>query len=132
MPLWPIAGVAFLVAGLLEVMFLALSFLGVIVGGAMTVGTVLGELRHEEAFVGPVVLIFYVVWFVATLVAGPIHLVAGVSMIVGKRSRTLLWAAVVASLFPVATVYCAPTSIVAGVLGLIALLVKPPPVETAP
>ena len=110
-------------------MFLALSFFGTIVGGAMTVATITGDLRDEEAFIGPLVLVFYVVWFGATLVAGPLHIAAGMSILLGKRSRTLLWAAVIASLLPLATVYCAPTSLIAGVLGLIALLVKPPPQE---
>lgn len=116
---WMPAGIAFLVAGLLEVLFLALSLLGVVVGGVMSVGAVMGELRHEEALIGPLVLIFYGLWFCVTAMAGPLHIVAGGMILAGSRNRKVLWAATAVSLLPVATVYCAPTSIIAGVIGLV-------------
>lgn len=122
MNIWIGAGIAFLISGLLELLFLALSLLGVGMGGVLTVGSLAGELRNEEAMIGPLILVFYGVWFLATLVAGPIHIVAGGMMIAGRRSRRWLWTATVVSLLPVATVYCAPTSLIAGVLGLVCAL----------
>lgn len=122
MNIWIGAGIAFLISGLLELLFLALSLLGVGMGGVLTVGSLAGELRNEEAMIGPLILVFYGIWFLATLVAGPIHIVAGGMMIAGRRSRRWLWTATVVSLLPVATVYCAPTSLIAGVLGLICAL----------
>lgn len=122
MNIWIGAGIAFLISGLLELLFLALSLLGVGMGGVLTAGSLAGELRNEEAVIGPLILVFYGVWFLATLVAGPIHVVAGGMMIAGRRSRRWLWTATVVSLLPVATVYCAPTSLLAGVMGLICAL----------
>ena len=122
---WTTAGAAFLVAGLLEIAFFGLSLLGVVVGGAMTAGTVLGELGGIEGLAGPVVLIFYGVWLVVTGVAGPLHVLAGGHILSGRRNRKLLWVATGVSLLPTATVYCAPTSLIAGVLGLLVAIARP-------
>jgi hypothetical protein len=127
--LWTAAGVGFLVAGVLELAFLALSVLGVVVGGFMSLASLSGELGRLEALAGPLVLVIYGLWFGATLLAGPLHVAAGASLLAGKRRRGLLWAAVVASLLPALTVYCAPTSLAAGVLGLVALVRAPAPGE---
>lgn len=134
MKLWPATGIAFVVAGVLELSFLALSLMGVVVGGFMTVASLTGSLQDLEALMGPFILVIYAMWFGATLVAGPLHIVAGATILAGKRSRPLIWAAIAASLLPVATVYCAPTSLGAGILGLVALLTAPAlaPDETPP
>lgn len=127
MKLWSAAGYAFVVAGVLELSFLALSLMGVVVGGFMTIASLTGSLRDLEALAGPFILVVYALWFGATLVAGPLHIVAGAAILAGKRPRLLIWAAIVASLLPVSTVYCAPTSLGAGILALVALL-SPAPV----
>ncbi|MDP2304676.1 MAG: hypothetical protein Q8P18_01445 [Pseudomonadota bacterium] len=134
MKFWVPAGVAFLVAGVLELLFLALSVLGTLLGGVMTIGTLAGEMRNEAALLGPVVLLFYGLWLGVTAIATPVHIVAGVSIVMGRRNRKLLWAATIVSLLPVMTVYCAPTSLIAGVLGLLAaiLTIPPPPESPAP
>ncbi|MES2642216.1 MAG: hypothetical protein V4850_22220 [Myxococcota bacterium] len=132
MKLWVPAGVAFVIAGVLEVMFLALSVLGTLLGGAMTIGTLAGELRNEEAVVGPVIFLFYGLWLGVTTIAGPLHLVAGASILLGRRNRKLLWAATIASLLPVVTVYCAPTSLIAGLLGLLAAILTMPGPDEPP
>jgi hypothetical protein len=126
MRLWVPAAVAFLLAGTLEIAFLGLSLLGTLAGGGLTVLTLMGEVRGDEAIVGPLLLVFYGLWLVCTGLAGPLHLVAGASLVAGKRWRPLLWAATGASLLPVVTVYCATTSLIAGTLGLL-LLVLPDP-----
>ncbi len=126
MQFWIPAGVAFLIAGVLELLFLGLSVLGTILGGVMTVGSLLGELQDEAALLGPLLFLFYGLWFAATAVAGPLHILAGVSILMGRRNRKLLWVATGVSLLPVATVYCAPTSMVAGVLGLLAAIFSAP------
>ncbi|MDP2315264.1 MAG: hypothetical protein Q8P41_20365 [Pseudomonadota bacterium] len=129
MKFWVPAGVAFLIAGVLELLFLALSVLGTLTGGVMSVAALLGELRNEEALIGPVVLLFYGLWLVVTAIAGPLHIAAGVSIVTGHRNRKLLWIATGASLLPFATIYCAPTSLVAGVLGLLAAIFSDPRIE---
>ena len=126
MQFWIPAGVAFLIAGVLELLFLGLSVLGTILGGVMTVGSLLGELQDEVALLGPLLFLFYGLWFAATAVAGPLHILAGASILMGRRNRKLLWVATAVSLLPVATVYCAPTSMVAGVLGLLAAIFSAP------
>jgi hypothetical protein len=123
---WTPAGVAFVVAGVLEVMFLFLSVLGTILGGALTVTSIAGSLPPEDAFVAVLVFLFYGVWFLATVVAGPVHVVAGVAILVGRRYRPLVWVATALSLLPLATMYCAPTAMIAGALGLVALIVTAP------
>lgn len=124
MRFWTPAAVAFLVAGVLEVMFLGLSVLGTLVGGVMSFGELPAGLPREADVLGPLLVVFYGLWFLATLVAGPLHLAAGGALLMGRRPRALVWVAVVASLVPVVTVYCAPTSLIAGVLGLLALASK--------
>lgn len=132
MKFWVPAGVAFVFTGVLEVMFLALSVLGTLLGGAMSVGSLMGELRNEEAVLGPVIFLFYGLWLTVTAIAGPLHLFAGGSILMGRRNRKLLWAATIVSLLPVVTVYCAPTSLLAGGLGLVAaLLTTPPPADAS-
>ena len=118
--------IAVLLAGVLEIAFLGLSILGTGLGGVMTVGVLAGELRNEEALLGPLILVFYVVWLCVTAVAGPIHVVAGGALLLGRTNRKLLWVATVSSLLPMVTVYCAPTALLAGILGLIFLVTEPP------
>ena len=118
-----IAGGAFILAGALEMMFFALSVVGTLMGGAMSVAALSGELRGEEMFIGPGILLFYGLWFLCTLIAGPLHLVAGTRMLMGYEDKRLAWAAIVASILPMCTVYCAPTSLIAGVLGLCAIVI---------
>jgi hypothetical protein len=129
--LWIAAAIAFLVAGVLELCFLGLSILGTLMGGVMTVGTLAGEFRSYEAAIGPVIFLFYGLWLLATLVAGPTHIVAGGMILAGRRNRTVIWAATALSILPLVTVYCAPTSLIAGILGLLALVVPPAPGEAA-
>lgn len=131
MNLWIPAGVAFILAGILEIMFLGLSVLGTLLGGVMTVGSLAGELRNEEALLGPVLFVFYGVWMAATAIAGPLHLAAGVSIVLGKRSRKVLWAGTVVSLLPISTVYCGPSSVIAGVIGLLCAVLSAPKPEGA-
>jgi hypothetical protein len=119
--LWLPAGIAFLLAGFLEVLFMGLSCMGVAGGAFITAGVGFRSKGLEDLKVlGPLMIFFYAVWFVCTLVAGPLHMIAGASMTMGGRNRTLLWAAVAASILPAFTVYCAPTSLIAGLLGLLA------------
>lgn len=117
------AGIAFVLAGALEVMFLALSIVGTLMGGAMSIFALSGEMRGEEMLVGPALLVFYGLWLLCTLVAGPLHLVAGVRMLMGYQDPRLAWVAVIGSLLPLCTVYCGPTSLLAGLLGLVAIIV---------
>lgn len=117
-----VTGGAFILAGALELLFFGLSVVGTLMGGAMTVGTLAGELRGAEAFIGPAILLFYGLWFLCTLVAGPTHLIAGTRLLMGYDDKKLLWAAVIVSVFPLATVYCAPTSMIAGILGLVLII----------
>jgi hypothetical protein len=126
MKLWSATGYAFVVAGVLELSFLALSVMGVVVGGFMTIASLSGSLNDLEALMGPFILVIYALWFGATLVAGPLHIVAGATILAGRRSRPLIWAAIAASLLPVSTVYCAPTSLGAGILALVAILSPSP------
>lgn len=130
MRMWVPAAVGFIVAGVLEVLFLCLSLLGTLMGGAMTVGSVTGALQGEDAVVGPIIFLFYGVWLVATGIAGPLHLFAGGSILAGSRNKKVLWAATAVSLLPMATIYCAPTSIIAGVLGLVAAVTPDPDVPS--
>lgn len=117
------AGIAFVFAGALEMLFLGLSVTGTLAGGAMSVIALTGEFRDKEMLLGPALLLFYGLWFLCTLIAGPLHLVAGVRMLMGYQDKRLLWAAVVSSILPLCTVYCAPTSMLAGMLGLAAIVV---------
>jgi len=123
--MWVPTGIAFLVAGVLELTFLGLSVLGTLMGAGMTGVALFGGMRGDEAFLGPMLLVFYGLWLFCTIVAAPVHLVAGVAFVTGRRNRTLLIAATVVSLLPLATVYCAPFALVAGVLGLVTLLAPP-------
>lgn len=126
-PWWIAAAIGFVVAGALELLFFGLSILGTIVGGAMTAGYLADALPNEGWFVGPLLLVFYGLWFLSTMVAGPIHVVAGVAMLFRRAPRWLVWAATIASVVPVVTFYCAATSLIAGALGLVALLKDKPP-----
>lgn len=125
MSLWTATGVAFLFTGILELLFCGLSLLGVLTGGVMTAGSLAGELRDWEALLGPLLLVFYALWLGITIISGPLHVYAGGAILAGNRSRKLLWAGTGVSILPLATVYCAPTSILAGVLGLVTALQKP-------
>ena len=118
-----IAGGAFVLAGALEMMFFALTVVGTLMGGAMSVASLSGELHGSEMFIGPGILLFYGLWFLCTLIAGPLHLVAGTRMLMGYEDKRLAWAAVASSVLPMCTVYCAPTSLIAGILGLCAIVV---------
>ncbi len=100
--------------------------LGTVLGGAMTFGAVTGEIHGEEAFVGPLIFVLYAIWLVSTAIAGPLHLAAGASILSGRRNKTLLWAATAASVLPMTTVYCAPTALIAGILGLLAAVLPDP------
>lgn len=131
MKLWIPAAVCFLVAGTLEVMFLALSLLGTLMGGAFTALAIAGEVQGEDAIMGPVLLVFYGIWFLATVIAGPLHLVAGGAILAGNRNKKLLWAATVASLLPLITVYCALPSSLAGVVGLLCAVLPDPDEQPA-
>jgi hypothetical protein len=122
MQLWVAAGIGFLIAGVLEVFFLGLCLMGAIFGGVASIATLMGDLRGVEAWLGPVLFVFYGLWFVALLVATPLHLIAGGSILAGRRNRKLLWAATVGSLLPAVTFYCAPTSLIAGCIGLVAAI----------
>ncbi len=122
MSLWRVAGGAFLFTGVLELLFLGLSLLGTLLGGILSVAALAGTLQRLEGLLGPVLLAFYGVWLLRTLAAAPIHVAAGVMMLRGRGTATLVWAATAASILPLFTVYCAPTSMVAGILGLIAVL----------
>ena len=52
-------------------------------------------------------------------------IVTGVMLVMGKRNRKALWAGTLISALPLVTVYCAPTSILAGVLGIITAVQRP-------
>ncbi len=121
---WISAGVMFVIAGSLEALFFLLSCLGVGMGGAVTFGVLPTD---DEPWVGALILGVYSLTFFATLIGGALHLVAGAAIIAGRRPRMLTWAAVVGSLVPMVTVYCAFTSLVAGVLGLLALVTEDRP-----
>lgn len=118
------AGIAFVVAGFLEALFLALSILGTVMGAAGSALLLANDFRDEELWFGPILLGAYGLWLVCTVFAAPLHLVAGVRMIMGHQDPRLRWAAVVVSFMPLFTVYCAPTSLVAAALGLAAILVE--------
>lgn len=126
MSLWTGTGIAFIFAGILELCFCALSLLGTGLGGFMTAAIVTGDMRNAE-WMGPLIFVFYAVWLVATFIAGPTHLITGVMLVMGKRNRKALWAGTIVSVLPLVTVYCAPTSILAGVLGIITAVQRPEP-----
>lgn len=117
------AAIAFIFAGALEMLFLGLSVTGTLAGGAMSVFALTGELQAKEMLLGPALLLFYGLWFLCTLIAGPLHLVAGIRILMGHQDKRLMWAAVVSSILPLCTVYCAPTSMIAGILGLVVIIV---------
>ena len=126
-----IAGIALVVAGGLEALFLALSIVGTLFGAIGSAMAVADQFRNEELWVGPLLLGAYGLWLFCTVFAAPLHLVAGVRMIMGHVDPRLRWAAVVVSFLPLLTVYCAPTSLVAAALGLAAILAERRPTPAA-
>lgn len=119
---WLITGIVFLFVGGLELVFFALTVLGIVTGGAMGVmGFMEGE--NEAAFVGGAIFLIYGLWFFCTLIPAVLHLIVGGMMAAGKKPRKAIWAATVASALPLFTVYCAPTSLIAAAAGLVTLLV---------
>jgi hypothetical protein len=90
-----------------------------------------GVIPEDDPMMGPTLLGFYGFFMVIIFVAASLHLMAGVSLLQGRPKRPVLWAATVASVLPLLTCYCAPTSMVAGVLTLVLLLV-PAPISDAP
>ncbi len=119
---WLIAGIVFLICGALELLFFALAVLGTLTGGLMGVAGALDG-QGEAAFMGGAIFLIYGFWLFCTIIPALLHFVAGGMMVTGKQNRKVAWAATVASAFPMFTLYCAPTSLLALAAGLIALLV---------
>ncbi len=115
-------GIIFLITALLEFMFMALSCMGTGLGGVMTGAAVAGEMKGEDAFVGAILLLFYGVWLVATVIAAPCHLFAGVHAVSGGKKKAVYWMAAAASLPPMLTVYCMMPAMLCGVSAMILAL----------
>lgn len=122
-------GIIFLITALLEFMFMALSCLGTGLGGVMTGAAIAGEMKGEDAFVGAILLLFYGVWLLATVIAAPVHLIAGVHAVSGGRKKAVYWMAAAASLPPMLTVYCMMPAMLCAVFAMI-LALTPDPQET--
>lgn len=128
------AGISFLVAGILELCFLALALMGTLMGGAITAAALFGTQKVEDGMLGGFLLVIYGLWFIAVGVAGPTHVATGIGLVSGRWGRRALIAGSVVSVLPLVTVYCAATSLISGVLGLMAILVPPsrPPGASTP
>jgi len=117
---WVWAGVAFAVAGVLEVTLLALWLAGTPVGTGMTGAAPFGDPPGVAAFIGPFLMPFYGLWLFSAIVAGPVHVAAGVALVTGRRNRSLLIGAIAASILTLGSYYV-PVALTAAVLGLLTL-----------
>lgn len=122
MAIWRVAAVLFLIAGLLETAFAMFSCMGMGMGGVMSV---VPTPNPEDRVLGVLVLFVYGFLLLVTIISGPLHAAAGFSMLGSQGRRPLVWIAIAVSVLPVVTVYCAPLSLAAGILGLVALLQSP-------
>lgn len=126
------AGGGFLLAGALELAFACFSLLGSAAGALIAYVGSTGALRPEDHYIGPLMGAVYAFFLAVSAVAAGLHLAAGVSLLSAHPRRTLVLVATVGSCLPLATFYCAPTSMVAGCLGLAWLVASHRPDASGP
>ena len=119
--LWIWTGVTFVVSGALQLLFFVFTIVGIGMGGVLAFGAApFNEPGMEE--MGSLLLGMYILWFFCTLIAGSIHLVGGIHVLMGKRNPILIWTAVGVTVLSLATVYCALPALVGSILGALAML----------
>jgi len=118
--------ITFLVSGILEVVFGLFSIIGVVTGLTLSAGDVPYELRELQGL-GSLLFWLYLIIGLAAWIGAIAHLVAAARMLRGHQDPGVVWAATIASIFPLFTVYCALPSLVAGILGLLVLLLPEEP-----
>jgi hypothetical protein len=111
-----VTAIAFLLSGVLELLFAGFSVFGTVLGAFMS-GT-----GGPAAELGPLLFWLYLVIGIAAFGGAAVHLYASIRMLTGNPPNSVIWVATVGSIVPLVTVYCALPSLVAGMLGLVLLL----------
>lgn len=119
-----VAGIAFITCGGLLTAWGSFSILGTVLGGVMSVASIVEG--DEELLIGIPVFLIYGFWMVICLLEGPLQILVGARLLMGKKGK-LTWVATMGSLLAASTVYCALPAMLAFGLGLAAMLTPDEP-----
>jgi len=114
------AAIVTLISAILELIFAVISLIGTITSVLMLSGVM--PATGSDPAEPWIVFGVYLTLFVLVSIAGALHLMASIALLRNKPNPVLLWAAVGASILPVCSCYCAITSIPAGILMLLYLV----------